>query len=47
MDAAFATAIDDCNLFIDLPNSVLFAAKEHVLVDRPVVTVPIPGPPEV
>lgn len=47
LDAAFALAIDDCKLFIDLPNSIFFVAKEHVLVDRPVVTAPIPGPPEV
>ena len=47
IDAGFALAVDDCKLFIDLPNSVFFVAKEHVLVDRPVVTEPIPGPPEV
>lgn len=47
LDATFALALKEVPLFVDLPNSVFFVAKEHVLVDRPVVTEPIPGPPDI
>ena len=47
LEKAFELGVEDTNLFIDLPNSVFFVGKEHVLVDRPVVTEPIPGPPDI
>jgi hypothetical protein len=47
LDATFARALEEVPMFIDLPKSNFFVAKEHVLVDRPVVTDPIPGPPDI
>jgi hypothetical protein len=42
VDKVFEIALPEIQSFVDLPNSVFFVAKEHVLVDRPVVTGAIP-----
>jgi len=34
--------VTDISLFIDSENSHMFATKEHVILDRPVITEPIP-----
>ena len=45
IEAHFPVSSKEISTFIDLPKSVFFVAKEHVLVDRPVVTEPTPAPP--
>ncbi len=47
VDAVFEMALPETKSFVDLKNSVFFVSKEHVLVDRPVVTGAIPVQREV
>ncbi len=44
-ERAIALFVEDCRLFIDLPRSPFMVGKEHVLLDLPQVTRPIPEPP--
>ncbi|HMM75470.1 MAG TPA: EthD domain-containing protein [Gammaproteobacteria bacterium] len=44
VDHAFGLFVEDCKLFIDLPQSHFMVGKEHVLVDEPLVVRPLPRP---
>ncbi len=46
VDEAFSLFTEDCGYFIDLSRSPMWAAKEHVIVDRKRITAPLPKPGE-
>lgn len=44
VDEAFPLFVEDCGYFIDLSRSPMWAAKEHVIVDRKRIVPPLPKP---